>query len=127
MQKKVRELVRLNASSEMIEAARPNDVDLQWLRRQLDALADVRLAANAAYENYSIGVVFAVDARGIPLEILHDNSMMGIEVSDVISFEKIVAKVEIPRDFEYKDPATDIDKLIFRQENGLLPALSKVR
>ena len=54
MYQNFRHLSNLNANSSMIDAARPVEVDLDWLRNEMTGLEDIRQLAEYAYRQQSM-------------------------------------------------------------------------
>jgi hypothetical protein len=109
--------------SSYIEAARPVDIDLDWLRQKLADLFDVRRIADDALKRHEHGAVYALRMTEDDVRSLHYNNVMGVESRTRISPAKILGKVIVLRDYENDQPgrtAEDLDRL----DHGLFVALS---
>jgi hypothetical protein len=93
-------LTHLNTHPSEIEAARPVEVDLDWLRNEMANLKDIRQLADGAYLRHDDGVVYALRMTSDELEGLHWHSSMGIEAATPISVFKIVSKIAVPPDYQ---------------------------
>lgn len=120
-----RSLIGMNAHPSMIETARPVKVDLDWLRAQMDALANIRWVADDAERRHDHGIVYAVKMTPDDLQGLQWNSSMGIEATTTIPASKMLAKIAVPRDYSCNLFADCGDEYIRRQSAGLIPALAR--
>jgi hypothetical protein len=118
-----RSLIRLNAHPSMIETARPVKVDLDWLREQMNTLADIRRPAHDAQRRHDHGIVYAVKLTPDDLQSLQWNSFMGIEATTTIPASKILAKISVPPDYNY-DLFASRGKYLHPMNRGLLGALA---
>jgi hypothetical protein len=126
MHQNFRHLNRLNAHPSMINAARPVDVDLDWLRKEIASLKDIRQLAELSYQRHDHGVVYALGMTPDTLEGLQWNSFMGIESTTPISPTKIVAKVVVPPEYEENLLFRTGEEYMRRQSLGLIPAICAV-
>jgi hypothetical protein len=118
-----RHLHRLNAHASMIDQARPVDVNLDRLRKEIASLKDVRQLAELAYQRHDHCVVYALGMTPDTLEGLQWNSFMGIESATPISLTKIVAKVVIPPEYKWNSLFDTNEEYLRRQSLGLIPAI----
>jgi hypothetical protein len=123
MSARFRELTQINAAQTMIDAARPEKVDLHWLKREVAGLEDIRRLAEAAYLQYDYGVVYALRMTSDDLGTLSWNNTMGIQAIGQISPSKILEKAIVPRDYEVDDWAGIGTERLTRTGDGLLVAL----
>ena len=116
-----------NASPASIDAVRPAEVDLGWLEQEIDALSEIRRAAEHVHRSHDHGVVYALRMTPDDIRTLKYNNAMGIETDDPIPVSRIVGKVIVPRDYETHQPGRSCDDAD-RTHCGLLGALrSKIQ
>jgi hypothetical protein len=118
-------LTKFDAHPSMLESARPSTIDLALLREQVDALGPLRDLAQSAWDRHNGGVVYALNMGGCDLTSLVWRSAMGIEATNHIPASRIVAKVEIPRDFDSNGVSGDLDIRLRRMKKGLIPAVTR--
>ncbi|KYK43424.1 hypothetical protein A1D31_18575 [Bradyrhizobium liaoningense] len=119
-------LIGMNAHPSMIEAARPVKVDVDWLREQIDALANIRRLADDAQRCHDHGIVYAVKLTVDDLQSLHWSNM-GIETRTTIPVSKIHAKIAVPRDYSCNLFLDNSEEYLRRMDSGLLAALKSLR
>ncbi len=124
MSSQYEDLETLNACAETLDAVRPVEVDLEWLRNELVELRlEHEVAFNAA-ERHREGVVYAIKMLPQDVAELVYNGFMGIETTATIPASRIIAKVIVPRDFRPINKgltATDIERL----NKGLIKELKE--
>lgn len=96
------QLTKLNAHTSMLEAARPLQVDLIWLTKQLDELEAIRQMADAAHRQFQHGVIYAIKVRPEYWKSLREISFMGIEATMPIPASTIISKIVIPASYVWK-------------------------
>ena len=116
-------LRRLDAPPSTIEAARPIEIDLDWLRHEVTGMADLRRTADEAWWRHDHGVVYALRMTTDDLADMCWNSFMGIEVTATISSARIVEKVVVPPDYAVDVFRDNGEHFLRRQNSGLLAAL----
>jgi hypothetical protein len=124
MNKNFRTLTSLNAHPLMLDAARPVEVDLHWLRKEMASVETTRQFAESAYQGHDHGVVYAIRMTPDDLNGLSWNNSMGIEATTSIPFSKIVSKIVVPPDYEVNLFAGNGEEYLRRMNLGLLPALA---
>jgi hypothetical protein len=123
MRENFRRLNSLNAHPSMIDAARPVEVDLNWLRNEVAGLKIVHRIAELAYQRHDHGVVYALRMTPNTLESFQWNNSMGIESVTAIPPTKIIAKVIVPPEYK-QNLLVDTDEEYLRRQNlGLIPAI----
>jgi hypothetical protein len=110
MSREFRSLTQLNAHPSTIEAARPVQVDVDWLRNEMVNLRDIRQIADGAYLRHDHGVVYALKMTSDDLGGLGWNGSMGIEAATPIPVSKIVAKIVVPPDYKQNLFAKDEER-----------------
>jgi hypothetical protein len=117
------QLSALNASRATLEAVRPVEIDLAWLRRRLADLSNVRQIADEPFRRHDYGAVYALRMTHDDVGHLHWNKFMGIETTARISPSKIIGKGIVPAEYEWEPHGCTIDDLD-RQNRGLFVALT---
>jgi hypothetical protein len=124
MLKTFAQLTRMNASAETLTAARPVDIDLDFLRQEVVAVEDVRKLAECAWTKFDYGVVYAVRVTIDDIDKLCC-SFMGIEARTLIQPTRIIEKVIIPSGTDINCWLGDGLDLLNRLDSGLLLALAQ--
>jgi hypothetical protein len=108
----------------MIDAARPVKLDLDWLRHEMENLADILRLANDAHKRHQHGVVYALRMTADDLEGLRWHNSMGIETAMPVPASKIVSKIVVPPDYEANLFVDTGEEYLRRMNCGLLAALA---
>lgn len=95
-------------------------VDLAWLRAQVDLLQPLRVACERTARGFAHGVVYAVRFEPADLSRVEFHTTMGIKVIGRVRPQQIVAKVEVPADFDAGFGGEVVQDRMFRarQEPG---------
>ena len=116
-------LRQLDAHPSTIEAAKPTETDLDWLRHEVSGMAELRRTADEAWRRHDHGVVYALRMTTDDLVDMCWNNFMGIEVTATISSSRIVEKVVVPPDYAVDVFRDNGKHLLRRRGSGLLAAL----
>jgi hypothetical protein len=124
MSRNFRALAQFNADPSMLEATRPVEIDLNWLRSEMANLRDIRQLADSAYLRHDYGIVYALQMTSGDLEGLRWHGSMGIEAATPISASKIVAKIVVPPDWKKVRLADDERERRVMSKVGLIASLA---